>query len=102
MIERLEEYHHKLLLMRQIMSNKANRFRRINTTANILLVVVSSLLTFIGFSGTAKILESVNWVVPSAQLTHVEFAFNVLVLFLFILTTLHLVFRFGEQQAKSE
>jgi hypothetical protein len=100
MMERMSEYHHKLLILRQIMSNKSGRYGLVNNAANIATVVVSSGLTFIGFSGTDKLHTYVNWL-TLVDKTKVEFIFNLLVLLLFILLMLHLVFRFGEKQAEA-
>ena len=100
-MDRLESYKHKCQILRQIQSNKALQFRTINAAQNIAVVVVSSFLMFIGFSGQEKIYKYVNWVAPMS-LDKVEFLFNFLVFVLFVLAILHLVFRFGEKQAQSE
>lgn len=101
MIERIREYHHKLQILRQIMSNKAARNRRVNTAANIGTVVVSSFLTFMGFSGLPNIQRYVGLFVVATP-NAVEFVFNFLILLLFILVMLHLVFRFAGKQAEAE
>lgn len=101
MIERVREYHHKLQILRQIMSNKAGLNRAINTGANIATVVVSSSLTFMGFSGLPNIRRYLGLFVVATP-DAVEFAFNLLILLLFILVMLHLVFRFGAKQSEAE
>jgi uncharacterized protein len=100
-LERLSDYHHKLLILRQIMSNQAGRNRTVNTAANIATVVVASTLTFMGFAGLDNVHRYVGLVLV-AQRDSVELVFNLLILMLFILVVLHLVFRFSDRQAKAE
>ena len=59
-MERLLEYSNKCKILRQIQSNKANRYKSINTFQNVVTVVVSSFITFIGFSGTTQIHSYLN------------------------------------------
>ena len=100
-MDRLLEYSHKCKILRQIQSNKARKYRRINNIQNLLTVIISAFITFIGFSGITKISEYVNWIVTS-DVEKVQFAFNLLVFFLFVLVILHLVFQFGKKQSESE
>lgn len=100
MIEELNGYSYKLRVLRQIMSNKAKRYGRINVGVKIATVIVSSFLTFLGFAGVAKITTYVNWVGNVSQ-EQVEFAFNISVFALFVLLLLHLVFRFSEREAEA-
>lgn len=51
---RLFEYRHKLRILRQIMSNKAEFHGRLNLGIDVATVFVSSGLTFVGFSGQEK------------------------------------------------
>ncbi len=101
MLERLADYAKKLHVIRQIMSNKARRYAALNTAANLTTVVVSSLLTFMGFSGLQRVQAYVSLITPVEQAT-VELVFNLLVFSLFVLLVLHLVFRFGSKQAEAE
>ena len=98
---RTEEYLKKAILLKQIMSNKARRYRAINAAQNFATVAVSSLLLFVGFSGLGKIQKYISWVHP---ITHdgAELAFNLLVFALFVVGVLHLVFRFSEKQSSAE
>jgi len=100
-LDRLLEYLHKCKILRQIQSNKARKYRSINNIQNLLTVIISAFITFIGFSGITKISEYVNWIVTS-DVEKVQFAFNLLVFFLFVLVILHLVFQFGRKQSESE
>jgi len=100
-MDRIREYGHKCQVLRQIMSNKAGKYRKINAAQNISTVVLTSFLGFIGFSGTDKVQTYLNWFFVADKLK-VEFAFNVLVFGLFVLATLHLVFHFGKKQADAE
>ena len=98
---RAEDYLHKSVLLKQIMSNKARRYRAINAAQNIATVVVSSLLLFIGFSGLDKLTVYVSWFHPTGREV-TEFGFNILVFFLFVIGILHLVFRFSEKQSAAD
>lgn len=100
MIDRLLGYSRKLHILRQIMSNKARIFGRINTATNIATVFVSSFLTFVGFAGEDKIASYVNWFTQVSK-EQVTFAFNIFVFGLFVLLILHLVFRFSERHAEA-
>lgn len=100
-MDRIHSYGRKCRILRQIQSNKAKRFRQINVTQNIATVVVSSFLTFMGFSGMDKIATYLNWMVIIDK-PQVEFAFNLLVFLLFLLVILHLVFRFNSRQVDAE
>jgi hypothetical protein len=101
MRDRLSDYSHKLKVLRQIQSNKAHRYATINGVHAIATVIVSSLLTFMGFSGTDKITSYVNFLFTTTS-ARVEFVFNLLVFIFFVLVTLHLVFRLQEKQANAE
>lgn len=98
---RIAAYAKKCRVLRQIQSNKAKRYRRINTAQNVATVTVSSFLTFIGLSGIQKIHTYANWLVAIKE-PQVEFAFNLLVFILFVLVILHLVFQIGRKQSESE
>jgi uncharacterized protein len=98
---RVEVYRHKSAILKQIMSNKARRYRRINAAQNITTVVASALLLFFGFSGLPKVQTWVSWVYP-ISLEATEFGFNLLVFLLFVLGVLHLVFHFPEKQSRAE
>lgn len=83
------------------MSNKARRYRAINATQNIATVGVSSLLLFVGFSGIEKVRIYLSWIHPVGK-DGTELGFNLLVFSLFVIGTLHLVFRFPEKQSQVE
>lgn len=100
-MDRIFEYQHKCKILRQIQSNKAKRYSSINKAQNFATVAVSSLLTFIGFSGIDKIHSYVSLIFPVEKLT-VEFLFNSLVFILFVLVIAHLVFQIGKKQSASE
>jgi len=101
MVERITDYRHKVVITKQIMSNKARRLSKVNTLANVTTVIVASLLTFMGFAGIPKINGYVNLIAGVREST-VELIFNSLVFALFVLVILHLVFRFGEKESKAQ
>ena len=98
---RLEVYRTKALTLKQIMARKARFYRRINDAQNILTVVVTSLLLFMGFSGLPKIQEYISLIYPASPIG-AELSFNVSLFLLFVIGVLHLVFRFPEKQSTSE
>lgn len=98
---RIEDYLKKSVILKQIMSNKARLYRKINAAQNIATVAVSSLLLFVGFSGLDKITKYISWAHPVTR-DGAELAFNLLVFALFVVGVLHLVFRFPEKQSSSE
>ena len=97
-MSRVEDYLNKTILLKQIMSNKARAYRRVNATQNVATVVASSFLLFFGFSGIPKISKYVSWIYPIGT-DGTELAFNLLVFLLFIIGTLHLLFRFPEKES---
>lgn len=100
MIERVRDYRHKLVVLRQIMSNKARRYGRLNTAMKIVTVFISSLLTFMGFTGIDNLSNYLSWFVSLTQ-EQVQLVFNLGVLGLFIVVILYLVFRFSEREAEA-
>lgn len=104
MFERLNEYEHKCLVLKQIQSNKALMYRRVNYVQNFLTVVVSALITFIGFSGMDNIKEYILMLFPNVNVTSnsIEMAYNLSVFLLFLITICHLVFQFNDKQASAE
>ena len=100
MTDRVQKYKHKLVVMRQIMSNKAQRFRRINNAMKVATVIVSSLLTFMGFTGNDKLTKYLNYVIKVSN-EQVEIIFNISIFAMFVLVILHLVFRFSEREAEA-
>jgi len=100
-MERIIEYVYRAKVLRQIMSNRAQTFRRVNRAQSLLTVVLTSFLGFVAFSGSDKIRTYVNWLI-SADAAQVEFGVNFLVFVLFVLATLHMVFHFGKEQNDAE
>lgn len=100
-MEQIAEYGHKAKVLRQIMSNKARFYARVNGAQNLLTVVLTSFLGFIGFSGMDKVQIYLGWFMDADKLK-VELAFNLLVFGLFVLATLHLLFHFGKKQTDAE
>lgn len=100
-MDRIREYGHKSKVLRQIMSNQARTYRSINAVQNATTVAITSFLGFMGFSGTDRMQTYLNWFMQADKLK-VEFAFNLLIFFLFVVATLHLVFHFGKKQTDAE
>lgn len=101
MLEEITDYSHKAKILRQIQSNKARRFGRINNAQSIATVIVSAFLTFIGFSGLDRISAYFGLVKPEDK-ANAELLFNLMVFSLFVLVILHLVFNFNKRQAEAE
>lgn len=103
MFERLLDYKNKCCVLKQIQSNKALLFKRINTIQNLLTIIVSGAITFIGFSGFEEIY---SYFKPLFQETitiqDIQRGYNFLVFILFIIVIIHMVFGFNSKQAESE
>ncbi|RYF49194.1 MAG: nucleotidyltransferase family protein [Cytophagaceae bacterium] len=100
-VDRIRDYRDKARVLRQIMSNKSRRYTRINAAQNILTVVLTSLLGFIGFAGIDRIHNFLGTGSATTKL-QLEMYFNFVVFGLFVLATLHLVFRFGEKKSEAD
>lgn len=103
MYNRLNEYHHKCDVLKQIQSEKALFYRRINNFQNFLVVIVSALITFIGFSGIESIQQYVILMSGiTLNLDKIQLIYNLSVFVLFAVTIFHLVFQFGAKQTQAE
>lgn len=104
MIERLLEYRNKCEVLKQIQSNKALRYRRINLFQNILTVLVSGFITFIGFSGADTVYKYIHKLFANASIDieTIRMFYNLFVFILFIVVIFHLVFHFSEKQSSAE
>ncbi len=103
MLTRLNEYKEKIIVLKQIQSNKAKFYKKVNTIQNFLTVFVSAFLTFIGFSGIDKIKGYILMLFKiDIEIEYIELLFNLLVFILFFIGIFHLVFQFGEKQKNSE
>jgi hypothetical protein len=100
-MERINEYQHKSEILRQIHSNRAHRFRRINNFQSIITVIVASFITFIGFYGIDELHTMVNKHITINKATF-EFLFNLFVFILFVNVILHLVFNFSKKQSEAD
>lgn len=100
-MERLLEYQKKCKILKQIQSDKAFFLGGWCTFQNIITVLISSFITYIGFSGIDKITKYINWF-HIIEIEKVEFIFNLLILALFVNVILYLVFHFERRKAESE
>lgn len=104
MIERLVEYKHKCKILRQIQSNKALQYRRINNIQSIITVFVSAFITFVGFSGIERI-HSYTLVIfgnNNISIESIELFYNIMVFLLFIVVIFYMVFHFNAKQNASD
>jgi uncharacterized protein len=101
MLDEIGDYSHKARILRQIQSNKARSYGRINTVHSVATVVVSALVTFLGFAGMAK-LQTYLGGSGAITISAIEVIFNLTVFALFVLVILHLVFHFNKRQADAE
>lgn len=91
MYDRLNEYRHKCIVLKQIQSDKALFYRRINNLQNFVTVIVSAFITFIGFSGTESIQQYIVLLSDvTVSLDSIQLIYNLLVFILFIVTIFHL------------
>ena len=97
-METINDYRHSAKIVRQIFSDKANKYRIINTTQSILTIAVSSLITFIGFYGLDRLNILLN--IQNQQGKNIiEFIFNFSIFLLFVIVISHLVFQFSKKQS---
>ncbi|MFW3371463.1 nucleotidyltransferase family protein [Aliarcobacter butzleri] len=101
-MDRIVNYKNKLLILKQIHSNKAQFYKIINTIQNIITIIVSGFLTFIGFYGNEKIVILLSKFSINVDISIIEFIFSLLVFFIFLLVIFHLVFNIHEKQSISE
>lgn len=98
LLQRLDKYKRDSELLRQIHSNKAFKYSRYHGVLDICTVIVSTLLTFLGFTGTDRMMalvQDLGWTdVPSEVFT---FSFNTSVFLILVLIILNLVFRFQDK-----
>ena len=97
-METINDYRHSAKILRQIHSDRANEYRIINRTQSILTIVVSSLITFIGFYGLDRLGLLLNTQNPPDK-NIIEFIFNLSVFLLFVVVISHLVFLFSKKQS---
>lgn len=104
MLDRAYEYKHKCLILKQIQSNKALFYRRCNSFQHIITILISSFITFIGFSGMENINLTINKLfnTTSSDIFYVQVAYNILVFALFLNVIFHLVFQITQKQSNSE
>lgn len=103
MHNRLSEYYHKCAVLKQIQSDKALFFRKINNLQNFIAVIVSAFITFIGFSGAESIQQYIILLSGiTIDLGNIQLIYNLSVFILFAVTIFHLVFQFGAKQTEAE
>jgi hypothetical protein len=87
---------HKCVLLRQIHSQKMDRFQRSDTTLTIGTVVVAAFLAFFGFLGLQKITQITNLIYPLSQ-DVVELGYNLLVFLVLLFSILNVAFQSKEK-----
>ena len=103
MYNRLNEYYHKCAVLKQIQSDKALFFRRVNNLQNFIAVIVSAFITFRGFSGAESIQQYIILLSGiTVDLNNIQLIYNLSVFILFAVTIFHLVFQFGVKQTEAE
>lgn len=104
MTDRLLSYKKKCEVLKQIQSNKALHYRRINNIQNFLTVFASSFITFIGFSGFDQIQTYAQLLLKTSEVNAeiIQMGYNFSVFLLFIIVISHMVLRFNNKQAEAE
>lgn len=104
MIDRLLDYRNKCKVLKQIQSNKALFYRRINNIQNFITVFVSGFITFIGFSGVEQIQKYFQLLFIDHKIgtTTIQMGYNFSVFLLFVIVIFHMVFRFNDKQVDAE
>lgn len=104
MTDRLLDYKNKCKVLKQIQSNKALFYRRVNSIQNFITVFVSGFITFIGFSGFEQIQSYIQLLFKNHEIKTetIQMGYNFSVFILFIIVIFHMVFRFNDKQAEAE
>jgi hypothetical protein len=97
-METINNYRHKAKILRKIHSNNATKYRKINTIYSVTTIVVSSLITFIGFYGLDKLSCLLN-LRTQFEKNVLEFVFSFSIFLLFVSVISHLVFQFSKKQS---
>lgn len=102
-VDRLFDYQNKCIVLKQIQSNKVNRYRILGNIQKFLTVFVSAFITFLGFSGTEKVSKYIEEIFRTpVSLILLELIFNSLIFILFLSTLTHLLFQFDNKQKEAE
>ena len=102
-MSRVDKYRKKCVVMKRIQSNKAEFYKRINIGMIFINVVISTVITFVGFSGNETIsnyLRITFNLICSPE--DVLVFFNTMIILLFIITILHMVLGFDSKQKQAE
>jgi len=101
MIERLSKYNENCILLKQIQSNRALFYKRLNNIQNFITVFVSAFLTFIGFSGNDRTQAYVKLLFKiEPNIDDISMIFNILLFLLFFIGIVHLVFHVGSKETE--
>jgi hypothetical protein len=95
LLDRFGDYRHKLVVLRQISSNKASRSRRWDSGVTLSTIAVSLLLSLLGFTGLARIRDYLLLFLSVSPET-VEIIYNFLVFMILLITVVSLRFRFQD------
>lgn len=102
-MQRMLKYRNKCCVMRQIQSNRAQRYKHINVTMSMCTIIVTGTITFIGFSGVDSISKYVNLLLGKTISPEIILLlYNLSVFVLFLITVLHMVFDFTGKQNEAE
>ncbi len=102
-MQRMLKYRNKCCVMRQIQSNRAQCYKRINGAMNVCTIIVTGTITFIGFSGVESISKYIElFFGKTISSDIILLSYNLSVFFLFLLTILHMVFNFTGKQSEAE
>jgi len=100
-MNRLIKYRHKAKVLKKIQSDKMAKYHSINTIQMFISVIVSSLITFIGFAGFNRVKSYVD-IFFDMNLNSIELFFNAVIFLLFINTMLQLVFQIQRKETDCE
>lgn len=94
--DRLRAYARRAHVLRQIHSNKGGRAQRWSRYYLVATVVVATVVSVIGFMGTADLALSISRVKPVSRAT-IEDLYNLAVLAILVISLLGLIYRFDER-----
>lgn len=113
-LEYIEKYRHKGIVVRQIHSDKAEFKRKGDFWYTILILIFGAITTFLGFTGSSRLFEIyaavkeiflqkpliTSAISKASEVIIFDTLFNFFVLALFVISLLNLVFRWKEEHAE--
>ena len=98
-LEEIDDYRSKAEILRQIHSNKAFRYQKRDAIQKVTTLVLTAFLTFLGFTGLAKLEQLLALTGIPVNASVVEFVFNLLIFLVLVAVLMSIVLGFQDQAA---